>query len=142
MIPTGVLRKAMHEIAEQKGAFTLFALFRRADSPGTWDLVVSAPWLEDGKLKALEEFVHLLARSIGRESFSQFSRVETVPVDNPTVGFILDNIPVEDGERHIQSTDLFGLQIEEAIILRAKRPRQTRSIRKSPLPAVAKSHRR
>jgi hypothetical protein len=46
VIPTGVLRKAMHEIAAKKGDFTLFALFKRADGLGRWDLVVSAPWLE------------------------------------------------------------------------------------------------
>lgn len=142
VIPTGVLRKAMHEIAAQKGDFTLFALFRRADAPGTWDLVVSAPWLEGGKLKALGQLVELLARSIGRESLSQFSRVEMVPSDNRTVKFILDNIPIDDGERRIQSTDLFGLQIEEAIILRAKRPIQRRPARKALHPAGAGSSRR
>ena len=102
VIDTGVLRKAMHEIAELKGDFTLFALFRREDAPstwGTWDLVVAAPWLESGKLKALGELVDLLARSIGRESLSQFSRVETVPSNNRTVKFILDKFPVDDGER-------------------------------------------
>jgi len=143
VIPTSALRKAMHEIASQKGDFTLFALFRRADSPGTWDLIVSAPWLESGKLKALGELVDLLAKSLGRDSLSQFSRVETVPSNNPTVEFILDSVPVDDGERHIQSTDLFDLQIEEAIILRAKRPSHSRATPKAAAPAVAKSsHRR
>jgi len=31
MIPTSVLRKAMHEIAAKKRDFTLFGLFMRAD---------------------------------------------------------------------------------------------------------------
>jgi hypothetical protein len=86
-------------------------------------------------LKALGELVDLLAKSIGRESLSQFSRVETVPSDNRTVKFILDSIPVDDGERRIQSTDLFDLQIEEAIILRAKRPNQKRPARNALHPA-------
>ena len=30
---------------------SLFALFRRANGLGRWDLVVSAPWLESGNLK-------------------------------------------------------------------------------------------
>src|ERR1035438_8521788 len=54
------LRRAMHEIAKRKGDFTLFALFMPADAPlmqagdpGTWDLVVSAPWLERGRLKPM-----------------------------------------------------------------------------------------
>ena len=145
VIDTGVLRKAMHEIAELKGDFTLFALFRREDAPstwGTWDLVVAAPWLESGKLKALGELVDLLARSIGRESLSQFSRVETVPSNNRTVKFILDKFPVDDGERSLQSTDLFDLRIEEAIILRAKRPSPNKPARKALHPAGAGPSRR
>ena len=78
---------------------------------------------------------------MGRESLFQFSRVETVPSDNRTVKFILDNFPVDDGERRIQSTDLFGLKIEEAIILRAKRPRSNKAVRKALHPAGAGSSR-
>lgn len=52
-------------MSPKKRDFTLFGLFMRADAPGTWDLVVSAPWLEEGKLKALREFAALLAASIG-----------------------------------------------------------------------------
>jgi hypothetical protein len=54
MTAIGDFRRAMHEIAVKKGNFTLFALFmpadaplHRGDDPGTWDLVVSAPWLEE-----------------------------------------------------------------------------------------------
>src|ERR1022692_1693682 len=78
VIATGPLRKAMREIAARKGDFTLFALLMRADSLGRWDLVVSAPWLESGKLKATSELVELLSDSIGREALQQFARVATV----------------------------------------------------------------
>jgi len=142
VIPTGVLRKAMHEIAALKGDFTLFALFRRADAPGTWDLVASAPWLESGKFQSLGELAELLANSIGRESMWQLARVETVPGDDRTVRSILDRFPVEDGERRIQGADFFDLQIEEAIILRAKRPNQKRPPRNALHPAGTGTSRR
>ncbi len=122
MIATRMLRKAMHEIADRKGEFTLFALFMRADAPGTWDLVVSAPWIERDRLKTTREFVRLLVQSIGEEALQQFSRVAAVESDHPAVKFILDNLPVDDDELRVRSTDLFGLQIEEAIIFRARRP--------------------
>ncbi|HEY0872770.1 MAG TPA: hypothetical protein VGD94_04805 [Vicinamibacterales bacterium] len=122
MITNSALRKAMRVIAAKKGALTLFAKIRRADAPGTWDLVVSAPWLEAGKLKATSELVELLSDSLGEDSLHEFSRIQTVGADHPTVKFILDNLSEEDGERRVQSTDLFGLQIEEAVIFRAKRP--------------------
>ena len=127
MINTNVLRKAMREIAANRGNFTLFALLMRADGPGTWDLVVSAPWLESGKLRATSEFVRLLAQSIGEESLQQFSRVLALNSADAPLKFILENIPVEDGEIRIKNTDLLGMQIKEGIILRSMKPKPRRS---------------
>jgi hypothetical protein len=111
----------MRDIAATKGDFTLFAKIRRSDAPGTWDLVVSAPWLENGKLKATNELVELLSDSV-ETALHEFSRIATVGADHPTVKFMLANLPVDDGELRVQSTDLFGLQIDEAIVNRARRP--------------------
>jgi hypothetical protein len=111
----------MHEMASQKGDFTLFALLRRADAVGgMWDLVVSAPWFKNSTLAATQEVVDLLTKSMGRKALLQFSRIVALAGDDPTVGFFLKNVPVEDGERGLQRTDLFGLQIEEGIVFRAK----------------------
>lgn len=117
----------MHEIAAKKGDFTLFALFKRADAPGTWDLVVSAPWLEKRQLQATSELVELLSDSIGESSLREFSRIAAVGKEHPAVTFILANLPVDDGEVRVRSTDLFGLQIDEAIIFRAKKPGSNRN---------------
>ncbi len=122
MIASNALRKAMREIAAKKGAFTLFALFMRSDAPGTWDLVVSAPWLEKGKLKSTSEFVALLTDSIGEQALRSFSRVQTVSKDNPALKAILKAFSVDDGEVRVQKSNLFGLEIEDAIIFRAKKP--------------------
>ena len=59
--------------------------------------------------------------------------------------FFVKNVPVEDGERRIQSTELFGMQIEEAIILRAKGPERAKPRRKvahSTLPGSSQPARR
>ncbi len=139
MISIGVFRKAMHQIAAKRGDLTLFALFKRANGLGRWDLVASAPWLEGGTLKGRSELVDLLAKSMGRRRLSELARVETIPSDDPTVKSILDSLPVDDddAERRIQNADYFGLQIDEAIILRAKRPERKRPARKAVQPAGA-----
>ena len=121
MISSGRLRKAMRDIAAKKGPFTLFGLFMRADAPGTWDLVVSAPWLEEGKLKALAEFTELLSRALGEKALHGFSRVVTLSGDNPGLHAILSAFAVEDGEIRVQKSNFFGLEIEDAYIFRAKR---------------------
>jgi hypothetical protein len=120
MISTTKLRKAMRRIAAKKGDFTLFGLFMRADAPGTWDLVVSAPWLEGGKLKALGEFTELLSKSIGEQSLRQFSRIVTLNQHDPALTAVVSAFSVDDGELRVQHSNLFGLEIEEAIIIRAK----------------------
>ena len=122
MITNDVLRRAMRDITKKKGAFTLFAKVRRSDAPGTWDLLVSAPWLEDGKLKATNELVNLLSDSVGESSLHEFSRIATLGADHPTVRFIVETLGTDDGELRVQSTDLFGLQIDEAVVFRAKKP--------------------
>jgi hypothetical protein len=122
VITNASLRKAMRNIANKKGDFTLFAKIRRSDAPGTWDLVVSAPWLEEGKLKATSELVELLSDSVGETSLHEFSRIATLATDHPIVKAILESLAVDDGEHRIQNTDLFGLNVEDAVVFRAKRP--------------------
>lgn len=120
MIPTYKLRKAMREIAERKGEFSVFGLFMRSDAPGTWDLVVAAPWLEKGRLKELSEFTQLLAQSIGENSLREFARIVTVNELDPKLKAIIAALSVDDGQIRIQSSDLIPFNIEDAIILRSK----------------------
>lgn len=122
MIPTRTLRKAMHDIADKKGPFTLFGLFLRTDALGTWDLVVSAPWLGKSQLQATRELVALLKESIGEKALRNLSRIQTIDGDSPGLEPILQGFSVEDGDVRIKKTNLFGLEIEDAIILRAKAP--------------------
>ena len=122
MISPNKLLRAMNAIAEKKGDFTLFALVMRTDSHGAWDLVAAAPWLQRGKLKATSQLVQLLSKSMGKESLTQLARISTLDRDHPVVKFMLLNFPNEKGIVHVASTDLFPLQIEEAIIFRSRNP--------------------
>ena len=121
MISVDRLRKAMRDISAQKGEFTFFALLMRSDAPGTWDLVVAAPWLKRGKLSTLSEFTQLLAESIGQQSLPHFARIVTIDELDPRLKAIVSKYSVDDGDIKIQGSDLFGLDIQEAIIMRAKR---------------------
>ena len=121
MIATRKLKKAMREIAAKKGQFALFGVFMRADGPGKWDLVVSAPWLETGTLKVRSEFTALLSESIGEKSLVELARIVTLKAGDPSVKAVMSAFSVEDGELRVQRSTLFGLEIEDGIIFRAKR---------------------
>jgi hypothetical protein len=141
MTSLGALRNAMRNIAAKKGAFTLFGLFMRADALGTWDLVVAAPWLEGGTLKAISDFVALLKGSAGKQVFRGLSRVQIFGDDDPALEDFLTAVSVDDGEFRIKKSNLFGLDIDEAIVLRAKRP-ESDSVRETAPVATATARRR
>lgn len=47
------------KIAEAEGPLTLYGLFEREDTPGKFDLVVSAPWLSTGRQSLLHLATYL-----------------------------------------------------------------------------------
>lgn len=120
MIATSKLRKAMHDIAAEKGEFTFFGLFQRADACGTWDLVASAWWLADGHLETLEEFHKLVIASLGKVASREIGRLVRLRPDDANLKAVVSEYPVEDGEIRIKRERLFGLEIDEAVILQAR----------------------
>jgi hypothetical protein len=130
-------RKAMRDIVATKGDFTLFALFKRANGLGDWDLVVSAPWL-DGRVETTRKLVDLVVKSIGRKPLLQLGRVQTVFSHDPAVKLVIKNFSTDEGERRLECPrELFGLEMDDAIILRAKLPESKKPTRKAPRPAAA-----
>ena len=121
MIEIPKLRKLMKRIEAQRGPFVLFGLFMREDSPGKWDLVLAAPWLERGRLKALGEFVKELSGTFGEEDVLSLSRIVTLNSDDAALHAILNDIGSVTRPVERQGHSLFGLPVEHAYILRATR---------------------
>ena len=123
MIQTEKLRRFMKQVEARKGRFTLFGVFMREDSPAQWDLVLAAPWLENGKLKALGEFVEQMSKAFGQDEVMSFSRIVTLNHDDPSLHAILSESASLKKPLEKQGHDLFGLPIEHAVILRAAQPK-------------------
>lgn len=113
------LEATAETIEKRHGPFTLFGLFLREDSPNKWDLVVSAPWLEEGKLKALREFVGELNQTISEEDLLNLSRIITLNQSDRALEAILHQVPRMWGTVELHGSDLFGLSISHAYIMRA-----------------------
>ena len=116
------LRQAMHDVATKRGPFALFGLFLRDEAPDKWDLVVSAPWLGKGKLKALGEFVEDLSHTFSEEQLLSLSRIVTLNEDDPILDAIISAVRVEDGSVEIRDCSFLGLKIKRAYVFRAVRP--------------------
>ena len=99
------LEAVARAVEAKHGPFALFGVFMREDSPRLWDLVVSAPWLEEGRLTTLREFVETLASVIGQEAMRSLSRVVTLNRDEPALyansrrGWASTPTPFEAGSR-------------------------------------------
>lgn len=124
MIQIDKLRRVMEEVSAEKGEFVLFGLFLREEAQDKWDLVMSAPWLEEGKLKALGEFVEKAASIVGEEELLTLSRIVTLNHDDPNLDAILEAVQVDNGPLELWNRDFFGLEIKHVYILRAKRSRK------------------
>lgn len=117
----------MNEVSAEKGEFVLFGLFLREEAQDKWDLVVSAPWLEESKLKGLGEFVKKAASIVGQQELLVLSRIVTLNHDDPSLDAILKMVQIDNGPAEIRNSNFFGLEIKHAYILRAKRGAESES---------------
>jgi hypothetical protein len=127
MIDHKKLLSAMDAISEEKGPFDLFGLFLREDATNRWDLVVSAPWIEDGRLKSFSELVALLAKHIGKKEMKELSRVVSVNADDPALAAVTRAFSIERGTIEVKDSMLFGMLVKHAFIFRAQRPSRKQS---------------
>ena len=124
MIQIEKLQKLMKRVEARKGPFTLFAVFMREDSPGLWDLVIAAPWMDEaGDLETLREFVNEMSDTFSREEVMSVSRVVPLNRDDAALRDILREVGTLKKPLEKQGRDLFGLPVEYALILRARLPK-------------------
>lgn len=100
------------DLSEEKGKFRLFAFFLRENSPGVWDLVVSAAWIDKDKSKALKFIVNKVQKYLNKNEILQLSRIVIIDKNNS-----LKAIKTEHSIIEIKNSNFFGLQIKEAYII-------------------------
>jgi hypothetical protein len=113
------LDRVLRSIEAERGPFVLAGLFMREDSPRLWDLVVSAPWLQRGKLAALHEFVERLSDALGQEEVMSLSRIVPLNRRDPALKAILHELGTITQPVEKVGHSLFGLPLEHAYVLRA-----------------------
>ncbi len=124
-IPIEKYRALEKEISEQKGQFFFFALLLHKGAFNKWDLVVSAPWIEESVTGAIRYIVAQMRERFTPEERLQLSRVATaspslLPLD--TLEFELGHIDFQHELHKIRHVELFGAQTERGYIITAKRP--------------------
>jgi len=87
----GTYAKTFASEANQKGEFKLFALFLRDGSPGKWDVLVSAKWIDANKQQALKIITEQLTT---KQELISLSRVVVINQDNEALSAINQFMPV------------------------------------------------
>lgn len=115
-------------IAQERGAFSLFALFQQeGGSFGKWDLVFAAPWADPNLIDALYYVGKILQASLTSQEMASISMIAPVPTQDPGVEEVLDSVSQEHGLAELRDKDFFGKPIKRAFVITAKNPQ--------PLPA-------
>lgn len=107
--------------AKGKGEFRLFALFLRANSPGLWDLLVSAPWIDKDKEAALRFLAREIRKIASPEEILKLSRIVIIEETNEALGAITSAVSLEHGDAHVKDCNFFGLEIEDAYIITSRK---------------------
>lgn len=113
--------KLERKIKQQKGEFTLFALFMRDNGLNKWDVVVAAPWIDADRKAALDYISQQLQLSLTRDEVLQISRIALIDETNPTLDQIQRTLQPKHGIIEITNSDLFGLEIKRAFIIVAQK---------------------
>ena len=109
-------------IAEEKGAFALFALFLREDVPDRWDLIVSAPWVGADKKGAVSYLIAEIKSRLGDRDLTNLSRIVVVDPQETEVQNLNRAFQIEHGGIEVRDSSFFGLPVKHAYIIPSKRP--------------------
>lgn len=115
------LKEIEREAAEEKGPFTLFALFQREDARDLWDVVVAAPWVDEDVPGAIRYLARKMTKALSPDRMTRFSRIAPIEEKNPGLDAIKKTLQVEHGLVEVQNASFFGLPIRQAYFITTKR---------------------
>ena len=108
------------EATDEKGGFTLFALFLREDAADSWDLLAAAPWLETDRKEGFRYLVGKLTSRLDRDELALLSRVVVLDRRNPGLEALHRVVRAEHGAVEIDDRVFFGMRIAHAYIITSR----------------------
>lgn len=115
------LLKVELRLSQERGAFELFALFLREDSPDRWDLLISSAWVAENKSEAIRLIVTKLKKVLSPNELIAISRVVTIDRGNPALDALHSAVQVEHSIAEVKNSNFFGLNIVHAYLITCKK---------------------
>jgi hypothetical protein len=114
------LEQIERRLADEKGSFTLFALFERQDIPTRWDLVIAAPWVEEDNVQAVRVIADEMKKNLPKDDLVRVSRIVLLDPDDASVRAITSAHSVEHGRVEIDEGSDFGFPVERGYVITAR----------------------
>jgi hypothetical protein len=109
------------EVAADKGPFDLFALFSTDEEvEDSWDLVVSATWIGQESLQALEYLTAQLRSRLTTEEFSTIQKIAPLDVYDPRVKDIQKLITTEHRSIELREYRFYGFRVDKMYVITCK----------------------
>jgi hypothetical protein len=106
------------DIANERGEFSLFALFLREDAENRWDLVVAASWLNPDSMDDNNYIAKKLKSRIAENELLSISRIVLLDLHDPIVQIINNNWGVSrGGSLELNQPQIFNLPFKHAYII-------------------------
>ncbi|HWN99389.1 MAG TPA: hypothetical protein VNS63_08980 [Blastocatellia bacterium] len=108
-------------VAQEKGPFDIFALFSTdEEAEDRWDLVVSATWIGEESLQALEYLTNKLHSYLTPEEFSRILKIAPLDVYDPRVKDIQKIVTTEHEVKELRDYRFHGLRVDRVYVLTCK----------------------
>lgn len=111
-------------LSQQRGEFSLFALFLREDSQDKWDLAVAAPWIEVAPQESLTFIAKEVQAKFSQSELALLSRIVIIRENNPALPSLHREIVVRHGFVEASNRSFFGLPIKQAYIITSQQQPQ------------------
>ena len=116
------LKQIEFDISQERGSFTLYAMFIRKSGVGWWDIVMAADWLTDATRTAFGRYIADLWRS--RLTGKEMTNIGITIIDQYEKEGLEEALeelkPVEHGEEKVKDFYILGQEIEKGIVITAR----------------------
>lgn len=133
-----VLQKIERALSEEKGMFTLFALFVLEETPGNWDLLVAAPWIQKNTAVGHRRIAEELQESLSRQELRKLSNLIIVDQDNRGLADLQRAVHAEHDDIELRDRNFFGLDVKHARVITCRRIEVARKAARARRSASAK----
>lgn len=108
-------------VAAEKGPFDLFALFSTDEEAGDrWDLVVSATWIGEESLQALDYLTNKLRSCLTPEEFLTILKIAPLDVYDARVKDIQKMVTTEHQLKELREYRFYGLRVDRVYVITCK----------------------